>query len=59
MNDAQGHFANSDKKMRLPSYNFCLKKRLDELAQFNTWLPFGKARQPVKSNPRLSFNTMD
>jgi hypothetical protein len=38
MNNAQGPFANSDEEMHSLSCNFCLKKRLDEPAQFKTRL---------------------
>jgi hypothetical protein len=38
MNAAHGSFANSDEKMHFLSCNFCLKKRLDELAQLKTML---------------------
>jgi hypothetical protein len=54
-NDAHESFTNSDEGIRFSSYNFCLKKRLDELAQFRTRLQFGRAHQPVRTNPRLSF----
>jgi hypothetical protein len=37
------------------SCNFCLKKRLDKLAQFNIRLQFGRAHQPVRANLWLSF----
>jgi hypothetical protein len=37
-NNAQGPFANSDEEMHSPSCNFCLKKCLDEPAQFETRL---------------------
>jgi hypothetical protein len=40
MNDAHGSFANSNEEMHFPSCNFCLKKRLDEPAQFKRRLPF-------------------
>jgi hypothetical protein len=55
MNDAHRYFANSDVEMRFLSCNFCLKKRLDEPAQFKTRLQFGGAHQPVRTNPWLSF----
>jgi hypothetical protein len=32
MNDAHGSFANSNEGIHFSSYNFCLKKHLDELA---------------------------
>jgi hypothetical protein len=32
MNDAQGSFANSDEELSFSSYNFSLKKRMDEPA---------------------------
>jgi hypothetical protein len=51
----RGLFANPDKEMHFSSYNFCLKKRLGELAQFKTMLQFGWAHQPVRTNPWLSF----
>jgi hypothetical protein len=55
-NDAHESFTNFDEGIRFPSYNFCLKKHLDELAQFRTRLQFGRAHQPVRTNnPRLSF----
>jgi hypothetical protein len=38
MNAVHGFFSNSDEKMHFPSCNFCLKKRLDEPAQFKTML---------------------
>jgi hypothetical protein len=41
--------------MRFPSCNFCLKRRLGESAQFKTRLQFGRAHQPVRTNPGLSF----
>jgi hypothetical protein len=55
MNDAHESFANFDEEMHIPSCNFCLKKRPDELAQFKTRLQFGRAHQPVRTNPWLSF----
>jgi hypothetical protein len=55
MNDAPRPFANSDEEMRFPSYNFCLKKHLDEPTQLKTMLQFGWAHQPVRTNLRLSF----
>jgi hypothetical protein len=59
-NVAQGSsFADSDREMRFPSYNFRLKKRLSEPAQFKTRLQFGRAYQPVKINPWLSFTHKD
>jgi hypothetical protein len=51
MNDALGSFANSDEEMHFLSYNFCLKKRLDEPTQFKARLQFGRACQPVKTDP--------
>jgi hypothetical protein len=36
-----GLFTSSKEELRFPSYNFCLKKRLDEPAQFKTRLQFG------------------
>jgi hypothetical protein len=59
MNDAQGSFANSDEEMRFSYYNFCLKKRLDETAQFKTRLQFGRAHQPVRTNLWLGFQHKD
>jgi hypothetical protein len=59
MNDAHGSFTNSDEGMHFPSCKFCLKKQLDEPAQFKIRLQFGRARQPIKTNLRLCFNTMD
>jgi hypothetical protein len=47
--------ANSEKEMRFPSCNFCLKKRLGELAQSKTRLQIGRAPQPVKTHQWLSF----
>jgi hypothetical protein len=58
MSDAHGSFANFDEEIRFPSCNFYLKKHLDELAQFKTRLQFGRAHQPIKTNPRFSFNAM-
>jgi hypothetical protein len=52
-------FANSEKEMRFPSYNFYLMKRLDEPVQFKTRLQFGRAHQPAGTNPWLTFNTMN
>jgi hypothetical protein len=40
MNDAHGSLANPDEGMRFPFYNFCLMKRLGELAQVKTRLQF-------------------
>jgi hypothetical protein len=45
--------------MRFPSYNFHLKKRLVEPAQFKTRLQFGQVYQPVRTNPHLSFAHKD
>jgi hypothetical protein len=42
-------------KKRFPSYKFCLKKRLDESAQFKIMLQIVIAHQPVRTNPLLSF----
>jgi hypothetical protein len=50
-----GLFTNSKKEMRFPSCNFCLKRCLGEPAQFKTRLQFGRAHQPVRTNPGLSF----
>jgi hypothetical protein len=50
-----GLFVDSEKEMRFLSYNFCFKMHLGEPTQFKTWLQFGRARQPVRTNPRLSF----
>jgi hypothetical protein len=50
-----GLFIDSEKEMHFPSCNFCLKKRLDNPAQFKTSLLFGRAHQPIRTNPRLSF----
>jgi hypothetical protein len=55
MNDAHGPFANFDEEMHFLSCNFYLKKRLGEPAQFKTRLQFGRAQQPVRINPWLSF----
>jgi hypothetical protein len=55
----RGLFANSEEEMRFPSCNFCLKKRLDESAQFMTRLQFGRARQLVRTNLRLSFTSRE
>jgi hypothetical protein len=45
MNIAQGSFfTDSEKEMHFPSFNFYLKKRLDEPAQFKTKLQFGRAQ---------------
>jgi hypothetical protein len=41
MNDAYGSFANFDEEIHFPSFNFCLKKRLNELTPFKTRLQFG------------------
>jgi hypothetical protein len=41
--------------MHLPSCNFCLKKRLNEPAQFKIRLQFGRAHQPIRTDPRLSL----
>jgi hypothetical protein len=41
MNDAHVSFANSDEEILFPSCNLCLKRRLDEPAQFKTRLQFG------------------
>jgi hypothetical protein len=49
--DVHGSFANSDEEMHFPSCNFCLKKFLDEPAQFKIKLQFGRAHQPVRTNP--------
>jgi hypothetical protein len=57
MNDVHWSFANSDREMRFLSYNFCLKKRLGEPAQFKIRLQFGWARHPVRTNLQLSSNT--
>jgi hypothetical protein len=38
MNVAQGLFTISEKELRFPSYNFCLKRRLGEPAQLKTRL---------------------
>jgi hypothetical protein len=54
-NNAQGPFANSDEEMHSPYYNFCLKKHLDKPAQFKTRFQFGRAHQPVRTHPWLSF----
>jgi hypothetical protein len=54
-NDAHGSFANFDEKIHFPSCNFCLKKRLDELAQFKARLQFGGAHPLVRTNLWLSF----
>jgi hypothetical protein len=54
---AQEYFADSDKGMHFSSCNFCLKKCLDEPAQFKTMLRFEIAHQPVRTNTWLSFNT--
>jgi hypothetical protein len=43
-------------KMHFPSCKFCLKKCQGEPAQFETTLQFGRAQQPVRTNPWLSFN---
>jgi hypothetical protein len=59
MNDAQGSFAKSDEEKRFPSCRFCLKKRLDEPAQFKIRLQFGRARQPVRTTPQLGFQHKD
>jgi hypothetical protein len=45
--------------MRFPSCNFCLKRRLDEPAQFTTRWQFGRARQLVRTNPWLSFTSRE
>jgi hypothetical protein len=50
-----GLFTDSEKKMCFPSYNFYLKRRLGEPAQFKIRLQFGQAQQPVRTNPWLSF----
>jgi hypothetical protein len=55
MNDAHGSFANSDEEMHFLSCNFCLKKCLDEPAQFKTRLQFGRAHQLISTNLWLSF----
>jgi hypothetical protein len=54
-----GLFTSSEEKMRFSSCNFCIKKRLDEPAQFKTRLQFGQAQQPVRTNPLLSFTPME
>jgi hypothetical protein len=41
MNDAYESFANPNEKMHFLSCNFCLKKRMDEPAQFKARLQFG------------------
>jgi hypothetical protein len=41
--------------MRFLSCNSCLKRCLGEPAPFKTRLQFGRAQQPVRTNPRLSF----
>jgi hypothetical protein len=51
----RGLFTDSEKEMRFPSCNFCLKKRLGEPAQFKTRLQFGRALQLVRTNLWLSF----
>jgi hypothetical protein len=57
INVAHGLFADLEKEMHLPSYNFCLKKRLGEPAQFKTMLQFGRAHQPVRTNPQRGLHT--
>jgi hypothetical protein len=51
----RGLFAYFKKEMRFPSCNFCLKRRLGEPTPFKTMLQFGRAQQPVRINPWLSF----
>jgi hypothetical protein len=41
INVAQGSFVDSEKEMRFLSCDFCLKRCLDEPAQFKTRLQFG------------------
>jgi hypothetical protein len=41
--------------IHFPSQNFFLKKDLGEPTQFKIRLQFGRARQPVRINPSLSF----
>jgi hypothetical protein len=55
MNDTHESFASADEEMSFSSCNFCLKKRLDELASFKTKLQFGRAHQLIKSDPWRSF----
>jgi hypothetical protein len=45
----------SHEGMHFPSCNFCFKKRMGEPAQFKTMLQFGRAHQPVRTKPCLSF----
>jgi hypothetical protein len=47
----------SHEGMHFLSRNSCLKKCLGESAQFKIRLQFGRTHQPVRTNPRLSFNT--
>jgi hypothetical protein len=58
-NDAHGSFANSDEEICFPSCNFCLKEHLGEPTQFKIRLPFGRAHQLVRTNPRLGFQHKD
>jgi hypothetical protein len=53
-----GLFTDSEKEMHFLFYNFCLKRRLGEPAQFKTRMQFGRAYQPVRTNPRLSLTPM-
>jgi hypothetical protein len=46
-------FANFDEGMHFPSCKFYRKKCQDESTQFKTRLQFGRACQPVKTNPWL------
>jgi hypothetical protein len=50
-----GLFTDSDKETHFPSCKFCLKRRLGEPAEFKTRLQFGRAYQPVRTNPWLNF----
>jgi hypothetical protein len=59
INVVQGSFADPDEEMRFPSCSFCLKRRLVEPAPFKTRLQFGRAQQPVRTNPRLSFKNKE
>jgi hypothetical protein len=55
----RGLFIVSKKEMHFLSCNFCLMMRLGEPAQIKTGLQFGRAQQPVRTNPRLSFTPME